>query len=96
MIANKLLGYPDSARLLILNADDFGMCHATVDETGHFFSSDRVSEFFTRAKLDEVQVEFRAQIETVLAAGLTPTHLDWHSLRIARRPEIFDVMFGLA
>jgi predicted glycoside hydrolase/deacetylase ChbG (UPF0249 family) len=26
--ANRLLGYPDDARLLIVNADDFGMCHA--------------------------------------------------------------------
>ena len=26
---NKRLGYPDDARLLIINADDFGMCHAT-------------------------------------------------------------------
>ena len=25
---NRLLGYPDGARLLIINADDFGMCHA--------------------------------------------------------------------
>ena len=25
---NKLLAYPDDARLLIINADDFGMCHA--------------------------------------------------------------------
>lgn len=25
---NRLLGYPPDARLLILNADDFGMCHA--------------------------------------------------------------------
>jgi len=41
-------------------------------------------------------VEFRAQIETVLATRLQPTHLDWHALRIARRPEIFDVMFKLA
>ena len=24
---NRLLGYPDDARLLIINADDFGMCH---------------------------------------------------------------------
>jgi predicted glycoside hydrolase/deacetylase ChbG (UPF0249 family) len=27
-LTNRLLGYPDDARLLILNADDFGMCHA--------------------------------------------------------------------
>jgi len=26
--ANRLLGYPPDARLLIINADDFGMCHA--------------------------------------------------------------------
>lgn len=25
---NRLLGYPADARLLILNADDFGMCNA--------------------------------------------------------------------
>ena len=25
---NTLLGYPADARLLIINADDFGMCHA--------------------------------------------------------------------
>ena len=24
---NQLLGYPNDARLLIVNADDFGMCH---------------------------------------------------------------------
>ena len=26
--ANRLLGNPDDARVLIINADDFGMCHA--------------------------------------------------------------------
>lgn len=26
--SSTLLGYPPDARLLILNADDFGMCHA--------------------------------------------------------------------
>src|SRR5512147_944066 len=26
---NRLLGYPEDARLLIINGDDFGMCHAT-------------------------------------------------------------------
>jgi predicted glycoside hydrolase/deacetylase ChbG (UPF0249 family) len=160
---NRLLGYPADARLLIINADDFGMCHATnaailrslkegvvcsttlmvpcpwavhamhlleenpdisfgvhltvlcdgadyrwgpltpkekvpslVDEMGYFYRFERMPEFLAQARLDELEVEFRAQIETVLAAKLKPTHLDWHSLRIARRPDMFDVMLRLA
>ena len=30
---NRLLGYPDSARLLIINADDFGRSHASNEAT---------------------------------------------------------------
>jgi hypothetical protein len=160
---NRLLGYPDDARLLIINADDFGMCHSTnaaiiatitegvvqsttlmvpcpwalhamrllrdhpeitfgvhltaigdgydyrwgpltpldrvpslVDESGYFYNFDRMPEFFARASMDELEVEWRAQIETVLAAGLKPTHLDWHSLRIDARTDIPGVMLGLA
>ena len=160
---NRLLGYPPDARLLVLNADDFGMCHAVntaimrvleagvvrsttlmvpcswalhamrflaahseipfgvhlttigdggdyrwgpvtprekvptlVDEAGYFYTFDRMSEFFAQVSLDELEMEFRAQIEVVLAAGLRPTHLDWHALRIGRKPEVFDVMLGLA
>jgi predicted glycoside hydrolase/deacetylase ChbG (UPF0249 family) len=160
---NKLLGYPNDARLLIVNADDFGMydavneaifrslkegvvcstslmapcpsalhamrllkanpdipfgVHLTVicdlahykwgpltnkeklpsliDETGYFYSLERMSEFLAQAKLDELEVEFRTQIEVVLAAGLKPTHLDWHCLHSGGRPDIFDMTLGLA
>jgi predicted glycoside hydrolase/deacetylase ChbG (UPF0249 family) len=160
---NRRLGYPDDARLLIINADDCGMCHAVnaaifqtltagvtqsttlmvpcpwalhamhwlgahpevafgvhltalcdgpdyrwgpltprdrvpslVDETGTFYRFERMAEFFAQINLDELAVEFRAQIEAVLAAGLTPTHLDWHSLRLAARPDIVEVMLELA
>lgn len=161
--ANRLLGCPADARLLIVNADDFGMhqainqaitqalmaglvrsttlmvpcpaassamdylrehpdiafgVHLTairdtvsdefgpltarskvpslVDETGYFYAFDQMAQFFAQVRLDELETEFRAQIEAVLAAGLKPTHLDWHSLRVNRMPEITDVMFGLA
>lgn len=159
---NRLLGYPDDARLLLVNADDFGMCHAInqaifltlkqglvrstslmvpcpwglhamhllredpgiafgvhltaicdtvnyrwgpltpkeqvpslVDEAGYFYSFERMPEFMTQARLDELEVEFRVQIEAVLSANLKPTHLDWHCLR-GGRPDIFDMMLGLA
>jgi chitin disaccharide deacetylase len=160
---NRLLGYPAEARLLILNADDLGMCHAVneaivrtlkagvvrsttlmvpcpwalharrflaehpeipfgvhltvtcdaddyrwgpvagrdkvpslVDETGYFYTWPRIPEFLAQVRLDQLEAEFRAQIETVLAAGLRPDHLDWHALRLGGRVDISDLMFSLA
>jgi len=160
---NHLLGYPADARLLILNADDLGMCHATneaiartlkaglihsttlmvpcpwalhamrflgehpeysfgihltavgdgydyrwrpliskekvpslVDHTGYFYNFDHMQEYLAQVNLDQLEAEFRSQIECVLAAGLEPTHLDWHSLRISGRTNILEVMFRLA
>ena len=52
--------------------------------------------FLAQVNMNEMEREFRAQIETVLSAGLKPTHLDWHSLRIGGREDIFDLMFRLA
>lgn len=160
---NRLLGYPPEARLLIVNADDFGMCHAVneaviraftkgvlrsttlmvpctwslhamhyladhpeipfgvhltvisewaeyrwgpvtakekvpslLDTSGYFHRFDQMPEFLTNVNLEELKVEFRAQIETVLSFGLHPTHLDWHSLRLSNREHISQLMFELA
>jgi predicted glycoside hydrolase/deacetylase ChbG (UPF0249 family) len=160
---NRLLGYPADARLLIINADDFGMCnsvneaifgalkegivrstslmvpcpwaihamhfladrpvipfgvHLTVisewvdyrwgpvtpsekvpsliDEAGYFYNFEQMSQFLAQVSLDQLEMEFRAQIEFVLAAGLKPTHLDWHCLRLEGRPDISELMFKLA
>ncbi len=162
-LTNQLLGYPADARLLIVNADDFGMCHAVntaiigaltvgivrstslmvpcpwmphaaqflrehpeiafgvhltaisdsvhnrwrpvsagekapslLDAAGYFYDFEHMPEFLAQVRLDQLELEFRAQIEVVLAAGLHPTHLDWHSLRISGREDIFEVMFSLA
>ena len=160
---NRILGYPVDARLLITNADDFGMCHATnqavllalqeglirsttlmvpcpwalhamhnlsshpeiafgihltvisewadyrwgpvtprekvpslIDEKGNFHNFEDVHAQLELLKLDELEREFRGQIEIVLAAGLQPTHLDWHALRFGNRIDIFDLMIRLA
>jgi len=160
---NRMLGYPIDARLLIINADDFGMCnsineaifrtlkegvlrstslmvpcpwalhamkfikdhpdipfgvHLTVicdadnyswgpvtskdkvpnlvDQAGNFYSVEGFPKFLNQASLDQLEVEFRSQIETMLAAGLKPAHLDWHALRLDSRVDIFDLMLRLA
>lgn len=160
---NRLLGYPADARLLIVNADDFGMCHAVntavihalptgilrsttlmvpcpwalhaihflqahpelpfgvhltaisewvdyrwgpitpservpslVDKAGRFYNFAQMPHFLAQANLAELELEFRAQIDTVLAAGLKPTHLDWHCLRLGGRDDILALLFRLA
>src|SRR5712692_3604710 len=160
---SSLLGYPDDARLLIINADDFGRSHASneatlrtlkegvvsstslmvpcpwalhamhllsdhpdlsfgvhltvicdlvhyrwgpltsrekvpslIDKTGFFYPVEHIPEFLTQAKLSELEVEFRTQIEAVLAASLKPTHLDWHCLQNGGRADIFELTIKLA
>ena len=160
---NRFLGYPDDARLLIINADDFGRSHASneatlraltdgvvssttlmvpcpwalhamqllsehptlsfgvhltvvcdvphyrcgpltcrdkvpslVDEGGFFSMSDRIPQWLAQVRLSELETEFRAQIEAVLAAGLSPTHLDWHCLYNGGRADIFELTVKLA
>ncbi|MCZ4101240.1 ChbG/HpnK family deacetylase [Streptomyces sp. So13.3] len=49
-----------------------------------------------QARLDEVELEFRAQINAVADRGLTPTHLDFHCLADGGRDDILDLTVGLA
>ncbi len=160
---NAQLGYAPDARLLIVNADDFGMCHANnaaiiqawqqgivsstslmvpcrwaphamrllaehptlsfavhltlisefsdyrwgpitsesmvpslLDDDGFFYRNDLRDALLAAAKLDEVAAEFRNQIETVLIADLTPSHLDWHCLADGGREDIFQLTLSLA
>jgi chitin disaccharide deacetylase len=161
-LTNELLGYSASDRLLILNADDFGMCHSInegilrsirsgvvssctlmvpcpwslhamqlltenpdipfgvhltavcehayyrwrplrsrdkvpslLGESGYFFSYDRIDESVAQINRSELEIEFRAQIETVFDAGLKPTHLDSHCHVHTRREDLFDMVVNL-
>jgi predicted glycoside hydrolase/deacetylase ChbG (UPF0249 family) len=163
VLSSELLGYPADARLLIINADDFGMypsvnsavvqsiengiasscslmppcpaagqalrllqerrhirfgIHLTLvcdfsadhwkplapsemvpsllDDNGRLFTPSTKAQLLAQARLDEVELELRLQIESVLATGLTPTHLDWHALADGGREDIFDLGLALA
>jgi predicted glycoside hydrolase/deacetylase ChbG (UPF0249 family) len=67
-----------------------------LDDTGYFYDTNHMDEFAAHANLDEVELEFRAQIDTVLNAGLKPAHLDWHCLHSGGRADIFDLTLRLA
>ncbi|HET9779194.1 MAG TPA: polysaccharide deacetylase family protein [Propionibacteriaceae bacterium] len=163
MLSSELLGYSPEARVLIINADDFGMypsvnnavlqsiengiasscslmppcpgarqalemlrerphipfgVHLTLvcdfasyrwqpltaaekvgsllDGDGRLFSTAAKGQLLAQAQLFEVELELRSQIEAVLATGLTPTHLDWHSLADGGREDILDLGLALA
>jgi chitin disaccharide deacetylase len=67
-----------------------------LDDTGAFFTPATVPTLLAQARLDEVEREFRAQIDAVVCAGLLPTHLDWHCLADGGREDIFDLTVALA
>ncbi|MGX1885182.1 ChbG/HpnK family deacetylase [Streptomyces sp. NPDC055287] len=48
------------------------------------------------ARVEEVETEFLAQIDTVVGAGPAPTHPDWHCLADGGRDDIFDLTVPLA
>jgi predicted glycoside hydrolase/deacetylase ChbG (UPF0249 family) len=155
------LGYPGSAKLLILNADDLALAHsedaasfAALDQRlitsatvmvpcpwftevaayarahpeadlglhltltaewetyrwgpvapralvpslvgpdGYFYAS--TGEVAQHAKLDEVEIELRAQIERAKSMGLDPSHLDSHMHALYKTPELFAVFLKVA
>jgi len=67
-----------------------------VDETGNFHRHESNAAYVAGFALEQVEIEFRAQIEAVLDLGLRPAHLDWHCLADGGRPDIFDLTVGLA
>src|SRR5260370_37510631 len=60
------------------------------------YSYERIPAFLAQLKLSELEVEFRAQIEAVLATSLKPTNLEWHCLSNGGRADIFEMTVKLA
>lgn len=157
----ELLGYPADARLLIINADDFGMCHAEnvatiagleqgafccstvmvpcawfeeaaafarrmptadigvhithtsewetykwgpvsgasavptlVDNRGNFYPN--VPALYAHARLDEVELETRAQVDKALGSAIDVTHLDSHMGTVQLDVNYHDLYIRLA
>jgi chitin disaccharide deacetylase len=67
-----------------------------VDETGHFRKFDGGRTLPETARLDDIEREFRAQIEAVLSTDLLPTHLDWHCMPDGGREDVFMLTERLA
>lgn len=67
------------------------------DEDGNFFKYRPLLEQVPNIRIEEVQEEWRAQIEAFIrAAGRKPTHLDSHHHSSYFSPELFRSMLELA
>jgi chitin disaccharide deacetylase len=69
-----------------------------LDEAGELFVATPAGRatLLAQARIEEVELEFRAQIDAVADAGLTPAHLDFHCLADGGREDIFDLTMTLA
>jgi chitin disaccharide deacetylase len=65
-----------------------------VGPDGYFYASS--AEVVKHAKLDEVEIEIRAQIERAKSMGLEPSHLDAHMHALYASPELFNVLLKVA
>ncbi|MFD4658081.1 ChbG/HpnK family deacetylase [Kitasatospora sp. NPDC058444] len=68
-----------------------------LDASGGFFAPTPAgrADLLAQARLDDIEREFRAQIDAVAAAGLAPTHLDFHCLADGGREDVLDLTLAL-
>ena len=67
-----------------------------VDEHLYFFMETRQDQFIQKANVNELEIEWRTQIEFVLQRGIRITHLDSHCNVHDSRDDIFAMTFELA
>ena len=66
-----------------------------VDKNGYFFPS-RAAFFANNPKLDEVEIELRAQIERAIHSGLKISYVDYHMGTAVDNPEMRKIVEKLA
>jgi predicted glycoside hydrolase/deacetylase ChbG (UPF0249 family) len=67
-----------------------------VNDKGCFFSRDSFLARLDRIVPEEAGLEFRAQIEALIALGIQPDHLDSHHFVSYLSPALLEQMLGLA
>jgi chitin disaccharide deacetylase len=67
-----------------------------VDPSGRLFLHAQAPQLLAGLRIEDVRREFRAQLNAVLATGLRPTHLDFHSLADGGRDDVLDAALMLA
>ncbi|TDC62941.1 polysaccharide deacetylase family protein [Streptomyces hainanensis] len=77
---------------------DPALVPSLLDPDGRFLTNspgDR-ARLLGQARVDEVEREFRAQIDAAKDVGRSPTHLDFHCLADGGRDDILDLTVALA
>jgi hypothetical protein len=67
-----------------------------VDANGRFFKLNHEPEQIRGINFDEVRAEWRTQIESFIACGFPPDHLDSHHHISCFHPEVFKIFLDLA
>ncbi|SEK46527.1 hypothetical protein SAMN04515665_102226 [Blastococcus sp. DSM 46786] len=67
-----------------------------LDEHGLLHTGAESAQLLERARIEEVERELRAQIDTVVRHGLDPTHLDWHVMADGGRGDVLELTIALA
>ncbi len=66
-----------------------------VDSNGYFFPS-RATFFANNPKLNEIEIELRAQIERALNSGIKISYMDYHMGTAVDKPELRSIVERLA
>jgi len=64
-----------------------------LDKDGFFYPNS--ADFAKNAKIDEVELEFRAQIERAIQLGIKPSHIDTHMAALFENVELFTLYLKL-
>ena len=67
-----------------------------VDSQGLFNGYAKLCARIGRLPIDQVQAEWRAQIDEMIATGVEPDHLDSHHFVVELSPELWELYLGLA